>query len=148
MDDGRSNIVVLGLCRYKLKGLVESGDPYYVGDVAYFEDDAPSGDIDSKVSELKAIFQRVVNAAFDAGNSRSEPPDLDDLDPERLSFIVPAALGFDNEFKYRMLHMTDTAERIDMLTKILNSTIDTMEESIKIHKAAGTNGHSKKKVDL
>src|SRR5215813_13646989 len=37
--DGRSNILTLGVVRYRIESYVERGDPYLVAQVSYFEDD-------------------------------------------------------------------------------------------------------------
>src|SRR5687767_2471177 len=39
MADGRSNILSVGVIRYRLLEYVDTGDPYFVGDVEFFEDD-------------------------------------------------------------------------------------------------------------
>src|SRR5215213_2398818 len=40
LEDGRANIVTVGLIRYRLDGYVETGEPYLVGEISFFEDDA------------------------------------------------------------------------------------------------------------
>src|SRR5215204_6710270 len=37
--DGRSNILTLGVIRFRIDSYVERGDPYLVAEVTYFEDD-------------------------------------------------------------------------------------------------------------
>ena len=37
--DGRSNILTLGVIRYRIDSYIERGDPYLVAQVSYFEDD-------------------------------------------------------------------------------------------------------------
>ena len=37
--DGRSNILTLGVIRYRIESYVERGAPYLVAQVSYFEDD-------------------------------------------------------------------------------------------------------------
>jgi Lon protease-like protein len=37
--DGRSNILTVGVIRYRIDSYVERGDPYLVAKVSYFEDD-------------------------------------------------------------------------------------------------------------
>src|SRR5687767_6686213 len=39
LPDGRSNILTVGVIRYRIESYVERGDPYLVARVSYFEDD-------------------------------------------------------------------------------------------------------------
>src|SRR4051812_26175188 len=39
MPDGRSNVLTVGLIRYRVEAYIEHGDPYLVGAVAFFEDE-------------------------------------------------------------------------------------------------------------
>src|SRR2546422_880759 len=39
LPDGRSNILTLGIVRYRLVDYVDSGEPYLVGEVEFFEDE-------------------------------------------------------------------------------------------------------------
>jgi Lon protease-like protein len=41
--DGRSNILTLGVIRYRIDSYVDSGAPYLVAHVTYFEDDDEGG---------------------------------------------------------------------------------------------------------
>ena len=42
LPDGRSNLLTMGVVRYRLIDYVESADPYLVGDVVFFEDEDES----------------------------------------------------------------------------------------------------------
>ena len=43
--DGRSNILTIGVIRYRIDSYVERGDPYLVAKVSYFEDDEEDEEI-------------------------------------------------------------------------------------------------------
>src|SRR4030095_6204990 len=45
LPDGRSNILTLGVIRYRIETYVERGDPYLVAQVSYFEDDEEDASI-------------------------------------------------------------------------------------------------------
>jgi hypothetical protein len=47
-----------------------------------------------------------------------------------------------------MIEMTSTSERLTKLRNILLQAVDKMESNAETVKAAQTNGHSKKKIDL
>jgi Lon protease-like protein len=148
LSDGRSNILTLGLVRYRLTSY-EEGEPYFVGNVDFFEDDKEDAKIlDPLADEVFATFERMAKAAFRLGGSRGEFPSIQRADPESLSFLITAAFNFENEKKQSLLEMTSTTERLLDLKQILDQTVVQMEESAEINSVAKTNGHSKKNIDL
>lgn len=149
MPDGRSNIVTIGVVRFRLIDYIEADEPYLVGDVAYFEDDeAVDGETETLADEVFELFQRIAKAAFKMSGNRGRLPDIHRGDAEQLSFLVTAAFNFENELKYELLKMTSTAERLSRLRDILAKMVGQMEESADIHAVSKTNGHSKKKLDI
>lgn len=149
LEDGRSNILTLGVIRYRLIDYVEAGEPYLVGDLEFFEDDAEDPAIlDPLADEVFGWFERMAKAAFKMGGSRGRFPEITRADPEPLSFLITAAFNFDNEKKYALMQMTSTVERLTDLMDILTQAVIQMEETADIQTASRTNGHSKKKIDL
>lgn len=149
LEDGRSNILTFGLIRYRIVGFVDEGLPYLTARVEFFEDDErPDDDLTATADEIFSLFERVAKAAFDLSGNRGKLPELQRTDPERLSFLVAAAFNLENDAKYELLSMTRTRDRLERLRGILTNAAASMEESAAIHKAARSNGHSKKKIDL
>lgn len=149
LPDGRSSIVTLGIVRYRLLDYIDSGDPYLVGDVAFFEDEIEGdSEAESVADEVFALFERIAKAAFKMSGSRGRLPEITRGRPEQLSFLVTAAFNFENELKYELLEMTSTTERLTRLRDLLSKMVDQMEESANIHIKSKTNGHSKKKLDI
>ena len=149
LPDGRSNILTLGLVRYRLVDYVDSDDLYFVGNVEFFEDEKEdTSTVDSLADEVFTLFERMAKAAFKIGGGRGRLPEIQRSDPESLSFLITAAFNFDNEKKYSLLEMTSTIKRLTQLKTILAQTVVQMEESADIQSVARTNGHSTKKIDL
>jgi ATP-dependent Lon protease len=149
LPDGRANLLTMGIVRYRLIDYVETGDPYFVGDVVFFEDEAESEEeLAPLADEVYELFERVAKAAFKLSGGRGRFPEIPKSPPEPLSFLVTAAFNLDNQLKYQMLEMTSTSGRLEKLRDILNQAVDKMEDSAEIHKIAQTNGHSKKKIDI
>jgi Lon protease-like protein len=149
LPDGRANLLTTGVVRYRLIDYVETGDPYFVGDVIFFEDeDETDEDLQSLADEVYALFERVAKAAFKLSGGRGRFPEIPKTEPEQLSFLVTAAFNLDNPLKYQMLETTSTSDRLEKLRDILNQAVNKMEDSAEIHKIAQTNGHSSKKIDL
>lgn len=149
LPDGRSNILVLGLARYRLVDYVDAAEPYLVGDVEFFEDEKDeSRETEALADEVFELFGRMANAAFKMSGSRGSLPELKRSDPEPMSFLITAAFNFDNDKKYNLLEMTSTDERLRHLRRILIKTVAQTEETADIQAASRSNGHSKKKIDL
>jgi ATP-dependent Lon protease len=149
LPDGRSNLLTMGVIRYRLIEYVETSDPYLVGDVVFFEDDEEDEEaMQPLTDEVYELFERVAKAAFKLSGGRGRFPEIPKTAPQQLSFLVTAAFNLDNELKYQMLEITSTSSRLEKLRDILNQAVNKMEDSAEIHKIAQTNGHSKKKLDL
>jgi len=149
LPDGRSNIVTSGVIRYRLLDYLDDGTPYYKGNVEFFEDDpAPEEELRPLAGEVFDLFERIAKAAFKLSGNRGSFPEIPKTGPEALSFLVTAAFNLDNDIKYRMLEMTSTGERLTSLRDILLQAVDKMESNAEIIKAAQTNGHAKKSLDL
>jgi ATP-dependent Lon protease len=149
LDDGRANIVVLGLVRYRLLGYAETGSGYLTGELQFFDDDVEDpAKLEPLADEVFRIFERVAKAAFKLSGKRGAFPEIARTDAESFSFLCSAAFSFENELKYRLLETTSTVERLEKLRDVLVKAAGGLEESAEIRHAAETNGHSKKKLDL
>ena len=149
MPDGRSNILTVGAARYRLIDYVETGEPYLVGDVEFFEDEAEDESVLNPLAdEVFTLFRRVALAAHKLSGERGTFPDVQQTAPEPLSFLVTAAFNLEPNLKYQLLETRSTTERLTKLKEILVETVGKMEDSAEIHKIAKTNGHSKKKINL
>jgi len=139
----------MGIIRYRLIDYVDTGEPYFVGDVEFFEDQEETGeDLTGLASNVHKLFKRVAKAAFQLSGSRGRLPDIPNTNPQDLSFLIATAFNLDNTLKYQMLETDSTSDRLNKLHEILIHTVDKMEESAKIQKVAATNGHTGKKIDL
>lgn len=149
LPDGRSNIITVGVIRYRLNDYVEAGEPYFVGDVEFFEDEAEDAEgLNSVADEVFELFRRIAKAAHKLSGERGIFPDIPQADPEQLSFLVTAAFNLDPQMKYEMIETRSGVERLTRLREILLQAVDKMEDNAEIQKVARTNGHSDKKIDL
>lgn len=149
LPDGRSNIIAAGVIRYRLLDYLDVGNPYLSGEIEFFEDDREDAeDIQPIADEVFGLFERIAKAAFKLSGNRGRFPEIPKTDPEQLSFLVTAAFNLDNDAKYKMIEMTSTSERLTKLQGILLQAVDKMESNAETVKAAQTNGHSNKNIDL
>jgi ATP-dependent Lon protease len=149
LPDGRSNILTMGIIRYRITEYVQTDAPYLVAEVEFFEDEKEEGARLNELSdEVFSLFKRVAKAAHKISGQRGEFPDIPQAEPEQLSFLISSAFNLENDLKYRMLETRSTTERLENMRDILKNAVKQIEDSAEIHKISQTNGHSKKKINL
>jgi Lon protease-like protein len=149
LPDGRSNVLTLGLIRYRVEAYVERDDPYLVGQVAFFEDEAEDADLLARrVEETSAMFMRIARAVRTINDDRAGLPELPEAEPERLSFLIAAAMELGNDVKLELLKLRSTAERLERLRNLLARALTGYEERARMHEIAKGNGHGGKKIDF
>ena len=149
MPDGRSNILTVGLVRYRVDDYVDRGDPYLVARVSFFEDDAEDETLLGESSrEVAQIFTRIARAVRLINDERANLPDISDTDPQRLSFLVAAAMEVDTDVKQELLELRLTSERLRRLRDMLARTVTGYEERARVHEIAKGNGHSGRKIEI
>lgn len=149
MADGRSNILTVGVIRYRIEGYVERDDQYLVARVSFFEDDQEDNELlRASAQEVAATFTRIARAVRAINDERANLPDISETEPQRLSFLVAAAVELDTNAKQTLLEMRSTAERLDRLREILSLVVDNYEERARVHELAKGNGHSGRDLDL
>ncbi|MFL6335591.1 MAG: LON peptidase substrate-binding domain-containing protein [Pyrinomonadaceae bacterium] len=149
LPDGRSNILTLGVARYRVVEYVERGDLYHVARVEFFEDEEEDAQVvGRRAEEVAELFMRIARAMRTANEERGALPDLPQDDPERLSFLVAAVVEMDAETKQRLLETRSTSERLRRLHTMLAQAVDAYEERARTHELARGNGHAGKQIDL
>ena len=81
-------------------------------------------------------------------DERTNLPDIAGTDPERLSFLVAAAMEVEPDLKQEMLELRSTSERLRRLRDILVRAVSGYEERARVHELAKRNGHSGKRVEI
>jgi ATP-dependent Lon protease len=147
--DGRSNILTLGVIRFRIESYVDRDDPYLVARVSYFEDNEED---DAKLAgltkEVADMFTRIAQAVRTINDERSNLPDISNTEPQRLSFLVAAAMEIESEVKQELLELRSTFERLEQLRSMLSLAVKGYEERARIHELAKGNGHAGRKIDL
>lgn len=149
LPDGRSNILSIGLIRYRVEDYLESDSPYLRARLSFFEDDAEDESaLREKSREVAQNFSRIARAVRTINDERTNLPDISDTEPQRLSFLVSAALEIEPDVKQELLELCSTSERLKRLRDMLTRAVTSYEERARIHQLARGNGHSGKKIDL
>src|SRR6185436_17071212 len=147
--DGRSNILTLGVIRYRIESYIERGDPYLVAQVNYFEDEEEEDELlAAPTREVAETFTRIAQAVRTINDERATLPDISNTEPQRLSFLVAAAIEIDAEVKQELLELRSTSERLERLRSMLNIAVQGYEERARIHELAKSNGHGGRKIEL
>ena len=149
LPDGRSNVLAVGVVRYQVEAYVERGDPYLVVRANYFEDDEEDeAALAANSREVAAMFMRVANAIRVINDERGNLPDISDTDPQKLSFLVAAAMEIEVETKQELLELRSTTERLSRLRDLLERVVTGYEERARLHGIAKRNGHGGKKIEV
>ena len=149
LPDGRSNILVFGVIRYRIESYVDRGDPYLVVRVTYFEDeDEDPQAVQENARAVAETFTRIARAVRKINDERAQLPDIAATEPERLSYMVASAMEIDGEVQQELLEIRSTAERLRRLLEILERAVSGYEERARIHELAKGNGHSGKKIEM
>jgi len=149
LTDGRSNILTLGVIRYRIESYVERGAPYLVAQVSYFEDDEEDESLlAGPAKEVADTFTRIAQAVRTINDERAALPDISNTEPQRLSFLVAAAMEIDAEVKQELLELRSTSERLERLRGMLAVAVKGYEERARIHELAKGNGHGGKRIEI
>jgi Lon protease-like protein len=149
LPDGRSNILTIGVIRYRIEAYVDNGDPYLVACVSYFEDDdEDSEELHQRSREVAETFTRIARAVRTINDERANLPNITDTEPQRLSFLVAAAMEVDTDVKQELLELRLTFERLRRLRDILARAVSGYEERARVHELAKGNGHSGRKIEI
>lgn len=149
LPDGRSNILTIGLIRYRIEEYIERGDQYLVARVSFFEDDEEDTNVLRENSQdVAETFTRIARAVRTINDERANLPDISDTEPQRLSFLVAAAMEVSTEAKQELLELRSTSERLRRLKEMLSRAVENYEERARVHELAKGNGHSGKRIEL
>jgi ATP-dependent Lon protease len=149
LPDGRSNIMTVGVVRYRLDSYIDDGSPYLVGEVTCFEDYAEDdAQLQSMAKEAATTFERIARAVSILSDQKTPLPKLPSDEPERLSFMMAGAIDLDNETKLELLNLRSTSKRLERIRDYLGAAVESYEDRARIHSLAKRNGHGGKKVTI
>lgn len=149
LEDGRSNILTVGVIRYRLESYVETTEPYLVGRCEFFEDEAEDEELLARRSrEVVELFTRIGRAVRALNDERAALPELPEADPERLSFLVAAAMELEDDVKRQLLELRSGSERLARIGQLLSQVVGGYEERARLHKLVKGNGHAARKINF
>lgn len=141
LPDGRSNILVTGTSRFALSSFVEDPAPYHVAEVEPFDDvSEPESENEPLAMRLRDLFVRVGNASRAIQDNETPLPVLPD-DVGGLSFAIAGHLDLDLSDKQRLLATRSPHDRLRQLEEAIAPYVETLEQRMRVHTRARTNGH-------
>ncbi len=149
LPDGRANILTVGVVRYRIEEYVDNASPYLSVRVSFFEDQEEDDEaLADRTREVADTFTRIARAVRALNDERTTLPDISDTEPQRLSFLVAAAMEIDVEVKQELLELRSTGERLRRLRDLLVRAVTGYEERARVHQLAKGNGHSGRKIEV
>ena len=147
LEDGRMNIVSMGLIRYRVLG-VQQSTPFVVARIETVTDDLePGDDLNRIFDDISELCRRFLEAAQALDESTAPVnQDLPD-EPEAFSLLVASALPIDNDAKQTFLEMTSTRLRLSRLRPYVASALSEYSDRLKIQQMAKGNGHGRIRGD-
>ena len=137
LEDGRSNIVVAGEERFRLRELVVSETPYLVGLAEPLADDTGPDPVEGidRLRDLAARYQRALRTLTDE-HGRTTWED----DPARFTFQLAALLQVAPPVLRRILALRTASRRVRLLLELLPPLVEDLEGRARTHRGASRNG--------
>ncbi len=133
--DGRLDILTRGQRRFEILFLNEE-KPYLQGAVHYFDDDAATSPSSEDVRRMGDLYRQTAALL----PSSAERPALEE---QATSFQVAGALPLDVEFKQRLLRARSEADRVLLLTEVLEKLVPRLRLAKRTENVAKGNGQGR-----
>jgi ATP-dependent Lon protease len=127
LEDGRLNILGEGEDRFRIYRFTQE-TPYWKASVDFFEDDE-SHPVESLYDQAADLYRKVAELGTKLSGSQESEVVLPES-PADLSYMISYVLDIDSEDKQKLLEMTSTAERLQVLVNHLADTIRKMEQQV------------------
>jgi Lon protease-like protein len=139
LPDGCSNIIVHGVRRFALRRFVTDPAPYFIGEIADYDDEFEPVSLDEDAGRVRQLFDRVGRAARTIADDADPVPALPD-DPAMLSFAVASYIDLDPSDRQRLLISRSPRGRLDEVEQILGRALQPIEVRASVHSRSKTNG--------
>lgn len=134
-EDGRMNILTVGLNRFRLLQVIKDL-PYWQGRVEVLEEDEETSGPLSPASPLLKFFAEATRLV---SGEATEAPRLEGGQPP--SFQIAATLPLDLEVKQQVLELDSEVERQQALESHLQQWLPRLRRVARLKEKAGGNGH-------
>lgn len=138
-DDGKMDISVRGIQRYKLNNIIDGEESYLIGEIEFIEDKVEKADREILESCVN-IFNNIVDTV---SVLRVQKLDLEDLPDENLSYLFAQKSGLIPEQKQTLLEMDSENERLLYMKEHLEKIKPKVSKAYEIEKIIRNDGYLK-----
>ncbi|PKL85822.1 MAG: hypothetical protein CVV22_06610 [Ignavibacteriae bacterium HGW-Ignavibacteriae-1] len=138
-DDGRMDIVVAGVKRYKLKSFADGADKYYVGDVDYF-DDIDNSFNPEQLEKCVEIYNRIADTVK---TIKIETIAIETISSNFPSFQLAQKAGLAIEQRQFLLESRNESERLIYLFEHFHKILPTVKTIDGINNLVKNDGYIK-----
>lgn len=140
--DGKMDVLVKGIKRYKLISFAEGEFSYYMGEVDFFEDEDNTFDRELLL-QCTDLFNQVAN--------RITTVKVDEIDPERVgtnkpSFLIAQKSGLSLKQRQSLLEIRSEDERLQALIDHLNTLLPVIKETELVTQLIKNDGYFPPKI--
>ena len=128
LDDGRLNILCEGESRFRVYRFTQQ-TPFWRGSVNLFEDDESRSGIETLYEQVAELYRKVGDLGTQIRGSEPAEVALPES-PVDLSYMVSYVLDIESEEKQKLLEMTSTSERLEVLVSHLMDSIRKLEQQL------------------
>ena len=128
LDDGRMNILGEGEERFRIYRFTQES-PYWKASADFFEDEEGHSSLEPVYQQVSELYRKVAELGARIGGSQESEIVLPES-PLDLSHMVSYVLDIDSEEKQKLLEMTSTSERLQVLVSHLTETIRKLEQQL------------------
>ncbi len=138
-SDGRMDILVAGVQRYKIINMEEGYKPYYTATIEFFDDDVSEYDLDT-LNECINLFN---DLASKIKTVQIDPIDIEKLNTSLPSFYISQKSGLSNDQKQALLEMRNENQRLVYLIRHLKKLSPMIHQATTISQIVKNDGYIK-----
>lgn len=136
-DDKKMDILISGHRRYKLNNFTDGEQPYFIGDIDYFEDIAETPDLEL-IEDCVDLYNLIVE---NIKSVKIEPIVANHLTTNKPSFLIAQKAGLTAIQKQELLEMDSENRRLNSLRDHLRKLLPMIKEAETISKIIKNDGY-------
>ena len=136
-SDGRMDIIVEGVGRYRLLEVDDSEHPYSIGRVEPIEDEDIPVD-PTLLSDCADLYNQILDLVYGGSADHFSP---EDLGTRSASFTMAPKSGLSSDQKQSMLELTTENSRLELLRDHLASIVPTIRQAELIQRVVKSDGY-------
>jgi ATP-dependent Lon protease len=137
--DGRMDVLIAGIERYRILNFSDGKTPYYTAEVVFFSDEKEIPD-DSALNECIAIFNKIADNINTVKIDKIKINELKTINP---SYFIAQKSGMTPEQRQKLLEIRSENSRINVLINHLQRLLPIVREAETITKIIKNDGYLK-----